>query len=1330
MSAEPNFFDDLPAAPQPMSSGTDLDFFSDMSEPQATAEKPKSVWDSFGQGLVYQMQSGGPAGAPSLSPEQSKKVGVEAGTALAVGEVFAPIRALAISSRFAPGMLDALTRLTQAGVTGAAVPTVESLVETGELPSKEELLKEGAIWMGIDAALQLLHAGTSATRTINALASENGISRRETIRRIWEGAKNYYGWNEPKIDPQTGAAIIMPEQIEAMESLVKKNPEVIQSEVVQPAEPAPAATAPTETAVDFFEPAAEEKLPAPEVKTKPSKPQYKIEYQPYQISNNRQQKQDVEGNIYFMGDSRVLGVRKLEKSDEDGNKYIVDHPNTGLRMAGVETKTEANDIAKWVLDNAITDINKFVSDDPNVIAQGIDKDKFSQYLSQLKEEKKAKKIKPELRESQERKILPAEELEKERDEAARTKPTSQTDFTNRKLAEQKAFILDKVNDAIENPTNRKQVIINVPDDGVFRVNNNPENLEDFKKRVQKRWPGKSVKAVKSPTKVAVDFFEPIPEEKEAAPQLTEQQIRNRKIAQARIEKIQKQRVIEAQGRKERAERERRVAFKALGIEKQSEAVKEVGDIIPQNEDTQQAEILEEESLDPETARRMQAFAEMRLLKDEISTKLKGIWSRIDVEAPFKAVGASKTGRAVKLYYDTKNAYLEEARGLIKKLDSLSLTKEQRWDAFLAAETENVPSDPQIAAGRKLFREYFDQSFAKYESEGGLSLPWPDSAIARLEQRIVDLQTKLTAPNIVKHALGQVEKEIADIGKEIAILRKLKYVPKTVPLITQALADALSEIDPKGASRLAIHAHRIRKSGALADWIKEEPLIKEVLDPLDFVRDYAQRKGNDIALLRIIKSAESEGLASKGEKLGYKMDPIKFPALAGYNVHPALFEYLTNLANPIPFNTYDKISRWAKGTIVFDPSYFIGVLLPYFRTLVQSPATLAKLPKYWRKALADFLDATPAYVEAIENGLASTPFPETGDFRTWVEKAKMGPASPIEMLTNTLFTKDGLKNLANQIGNFTWTIERIGRLAYYNMLLDKGFSVQDAAKLAAENFLDYNKLPAKTRRWMSRIFFAPAFQMLSIINDSLLLYSPAKLAKDLIADPKSFKSDRINKERVGLLIGTALVLIGIEEMYRRFGFKRDEFGTRYVADYIDEDGKEKELVIVPSHPLNVSLRWINTFWRGFGPGESSPLQKIWGRASGQLGPVPSFIVEIANNKNREGKQIWDPVGDSTYTAMKKVSLYALGKIEPFIVSKFHTPEQRKAAKAKMREAFGYLDYVLDSIEFFYDRKPEYERDKAKIKYLRGKLSHLRREGEPDEATEDRYHKAIDAIRERG
>ena len=303
------------------------------------------------------------------------------------------------------------------------------------------------------------------------------------------------------------------------------------------------------------------------------------------------------------------------------------------------------------------------------------------------------------------------------------------------------------------------------------------------------------------------------------------------------------------------------------------------------------------------------------------------------------------------------------------------------------------------------------------------------------------------------------------------------------------------------------------------------------------------------------------------------------------------------------------------------------------------------------------------------------------------------------------------------------------MAYYNMLLDKGFSVSDAAKLSAENFLDYNKLPASSRRWLGRLFFAPAYQILSIINDSLLLAAPAKLAKDLVEDPKNWKNNSINKERTALLAGTAIVLLAMEEMYRRFGFKPDEFGTRYVADFINEDGKDRELVIVPSHPLNVSLRWVNTFFRGFGPGDSSPLQKRWGRASGQLGPVPAFITEIASNKNREGKQIWDPVGDSAYTAMKKVSLYALEKIEPFLFRKFHTKEERKAAKEKMQESFGALDYFLDSIEFFYDRKPEYERDKAKIRYLRGRLSHLKKEGDVDEATEQRYHNAIDAIRTR-
>ena len=726
------------------------------------------------------------------------------------------------------------------------------------------------------------------------------------------------------------------------------------------------------------------------------------------------------------------------------------------------------------------------------------------------------------------------------------------------------------------------------------------------------------------------------------PKLTPQQIQNRKVAEAERKKIETRNAKELQERKSQAEKERVVAFRAMGIGKAREAAPEVKEeVIPNNPDSTELEEDLELELSPNDEVRTQAFAEAQLMKDKIVGKLNGIWAKFDVEAPFKAVNAPRTGKAVKLFYDTKNTYLEEAKGLVKKLKSLKLSKEDLWDAFLAAETDKDLISPEMNQARDMFRDYFDKSFDKLKEEGILSLPWPKSAIARLEQQITDLKTKLTAPNIKKQMQGRVNKEIEEIRKTIAILNNLKYVPKSASLISKALAEVLPDIQPKTLRQFAIAAHKKRTTGALADWVADRPEIKDVLHPYDFIGYYADRKGNDIALLRIANAAIEENLASKGERLGFKMRPGEFPALEGYYLHPAMYEYLKNLTNPLPFNIYDKISRWAKASIVFDPTY-LGTLIPYFRTLLQNPAKLAKLPKYWKKALNDMLNKTPAYLEFLENGGASNPYPETRDFQSWLDVEKLKNGSPEQLLFQQFLTKEGAKDLFNRLADFSWMVDRLARLAYYNLLVDKGFSPSDSAKLAAENFVDYNKLPAKTRRWMGRIFFAPATQVLSIINDVVLASAPVTLAKSFFKGDGSFKNDDINKERVRLLAGTILVLAAISQLMKQWGFKEEEVGTRYVAEYEDENGKKKEVVLTPTHPLNYSLRWVNTFWRGFGPGETSPSQKLWGRLAGQLGPVPKMIQELGENENRDGKRIWDPVGDSLPVALYKISKYLFRK----------------------------------------------------------------------------------------
>lgn len=1316
-------------------------FFEEDNKP--IVSKEKGIWSNFGKSLAMQTQSGGFSGFPTATPEQAKKIATDVIVQEATGAIFKPVQALVQLSKlrpFAKGALRLVTGLTQSATTGAAIPTAEALVDGREIPTKEELLKEGALWAGIDLALQGLGFGTRFGRIVNTLSKENGISRRETINRLYQGAKKYYGWKPPKVDPKTGTVIIDPEQITNMVNLAEKNPEILvgkgeivkkEPEVVIPktieepkpvvAEEAPNFFPPEETKVETTK-AKENNIPDLQTDVSPKKLQEQKDFLINKLNDLQENPEKGEKvTIKVPGD----GVFKLNNTPAN-LEYFEDRVNKlwpvkpistklGEPLKAKKTKPSLNKKEKEVTPNIVS----FETSKGSTYE--VDEHRTTRNKAERPEHPNDKGLKPK---SQVTHYVTPENAVK--------LGLVQTEGPKKRLIQYPSSLGVQYLEGKDKGKVEKGTVVDfktVPEIGLIPIEswNNGKDIHFGNKIIKvsttkdKEIPQKQVEIKKSesPKKEIVKETE--------KPKLTEQQIRNRELSKKRSEARDKEKQVLKTSNEEQTNKEREVAFKNLGIDQPKEASKEIKEtLIPDNEDALEAEALDEEILSDTDKAREQSFAERQYLNDKIASKMTSMFSKIDVEAPFRAVNAPKTGKAVKLFFDTRNAYTEEAKGLIKELGDLKLTKDQLWDSFLAAETNKSLTDPNMTKARDLFRDYFDKSFAKYKQEGGLTLPWPQSAISRLEKTIDDLQTKLTLPNIQKQITNKINREIIEIRKTIGMLNNLKYIPKSASLITKALVDSLSDIKPKYISKFAISAHKKRTTGALADWIEKEPKIKEVLHPLDFIGDYANKKGRDIGLLRIVKGAIEEGLAVKGEKIGFKNDPFKFPALAGYNLHPSLFEYIENLTRPIPFNVYDKISRLFKTAIVFDPTY-IGTIVPYFRTLIQNPKFLIRIPKYWKKAINDLINRTPEYIKFIDNGGASNPYPATRDFENWLDKEKLNNGSPVQILFNQVLTKVGAKDLMNKIGNFSWILDRVARMAYYNMLVDKGLSVGDAAKLSAENFVDYSKLPAKTSRWLGRVFFAPVTQLLSMVNDVALTLSPIRLVKEYVNDKQNFKNDNINKERMGLFIGSVITLAGISALMKSFGFKEEEFGTKYTAEYTDKDGKKKEVAITPTHSLNYSLRWINTFWRGFGAGESSPTQKIWGRLKGQLGPVPNLLIELGENKTRDGKHIWDSTGDDYASASWKIAKHIVKKAEPFVWEKLKTTKERQDAHDKIKEMMGWGEFFMDSIEFFYEQKPKSTRIKNKISNLKREMSKIKKEGKLTEKAHERYIKAIDDLK---
>ena len=98
------------------------------------------------------------------------------------------------------------------------------------------------------------------------------------------------------------------------------------------------------------------------------------------------------------------------------------------------------------------------------------------------------------------------------------KKFTETDLTTKGLKKQKEYIIDKVDEALVNPPDTNQVIIDVPNDGLFKINNDRRSLEQFRTRVEKQWPkGTKTKAPEPKAKTEQQPKETAPENPSVIP---------------------------------------------------------------------------------------------------------------------------------------------------------------------------------------------------------------------------------------------------------------------------------------------------------------------------------------------------------------------------------------------------------------------------------------------------------------------------------------------------------------------------------------------------------------------------------------------------------------------------------------------------------------------------------------------------------------------------------------------------------------------------------------------------------------------------------------------
>lgn len=640
-----------------------------------------------------------------------------------------------------------------------------------------------------------------------------------------------------------------------------------------------------------------------------------------------------------------------------------------------------------------------------------------------------------------------------------------------------------------------------------------------------------------------------------------------------------------------------------------------------------------------------------LLKDGIAKEIDSAFNKLgfNVETPFINIGAPETGFQIKNYYSTLTKKEEQTLDAIKNIGDFD--KNTRAEIALLAEKATPPEDPTLRAAYNDVRKFFDDTFNELKEAGILTNPFPESYINRLEA-----ENKLLKDRI-EQKVGNKKNNTEAIKNNNSLIKDLRKT-KFVSIPARLWFEKNFDIDRLMTRRVVkIINQKKRKTPTIQSMIDDGLISRDDVDIADIMAYYGKRAARDIGLGKILKAAESEGLASRSEKPGFVQLPVyQYPAIKDFHIHPKFAEWLTTYANPRDMGMFGKLSSRIKGFTFYNP-----VILPFNDLVQQIMATQGTGIKYWSSALRDIRKKTPEFWKAYENGLFSQPYNIfNADFeRQWTRSLVENKTLP-QKFKQFLLDDKIIDSAYNAISGMAWSIDRVIRMATYRNFLARGMNSREAAQTAALFHGDYAMVHPNTRKQANTLFYTPTFKIVMGKLFSEMLKSPIKIGKSILGGKEIPKSD---KAKFLGLIGTIGVIIGFDQlMTNGFGFKRDQFGRKYSKSMEDDEGIDKNLTVSFSNPATLPIKF---FWRlieSFAPSNQTALKSLITKNRFELNPIIQIASKLVNNEDSNGDQIYQNFGDDSLTKLAKSSKFIIKQVFPFLKQfadePFEDPEARK------------------------------------------------------------------------
>lgn len=488
---------------------------------QLSTEREYRQSKGFTKGTLSGLSLGLSERIPRLKQEEGDLLyglGEFVGSYLPISKLYGfigkPLVEFAAKSPVAREGLMALARMTGFGLTGASYEAGKGIAKEGEVPSIEELAKTGATWTAIDAGLQALGVGVAFNSAVQNIAKSEGITAKEVLGRLWDSTKNYI---KVKFGRSVKPSEILPEDIEVLaEQAAKAEKEGLQGivEVTHEKQPVEEVKIPKVETEPIEKPIAEDLSIQSDHQIETELDKAKSELSQYEELNGKEATQDRSKLIQRVNKLELEKYNRAKEKPEEIESFKTSKVTIPSTTEALKPFSE-----------------KGVIDERPILKEIMD----------LKEKLKAEKSRPrkeqitnEIRE----KVKELGQIRKQNKQQPLDKEFGKSDISTKGLRAQKKFILEKIDDALENPQDTNQITIDVPGDGIFRINNEPRILENARNKVAKEWPSTGFKDTKKLNELEETIGEPLKAPIQPGPEAAEEVSKKRQVPPRQTRPIQ------------------------------------------------------------------------------------------------------------------------------------------------------------------------------------------------------------------------------------------------------------------------------------------------------------------------------------------------------------------------------------------------------------------------------------------------------------------------------------------------------------------------------------------------------------------------------------------------------------------------------------------------------------------------------------------------------------------------------------------------------------------------------------------------------------------------